>query len=286
MNGGSSQQPWSPLRAGEIIELSDDEFEDNEPGGDESDTEMADTQASVRSDDSLLTEAVREDYDPFEQWEANDDSDGSHETRSAQHEREPRILFGATMDRYILRRPGYRQYIAQVGFTWTVVDTDSEAEDPDPLVETPISPRRLAIMGGSCTPEHDAMDEDPLLPDADEDLRLSGVDDDVLSLGNISIGSIEEIVFQALQQQTTGPTHPPQLAPNPRELELDQLPPELREEIEVAAKRGKRVCFRRDVNGRSYRVRISASGQVVVRNLTEEREKCEDKNYGNFCHTK
>lgn len=97
---------------------------------------MADTQASNISDESLLTEARREDYDPYdhsEGWEENNESDGSNETGSAQIERGPGILFGATMDRYILRRPGYRQYIAQVGFTWTVVDSDSEAEDPDPL---------------------------------------------------------------------------------------------------------------------------------------------------------
>lgn len=140
-------------------------------------------------------------------------------------------------------------------------------------------------MDGSCTPEQEAGQEDPLLLDTDEELRLNGVDDDVLSLGDLSLGSLEEILFQALQHQTAGYTQPPEemakpqeVSVEPQKVELDQLPSELRGEVEAAAKKGKRLCFRRDVNGRCYRVRVSAAGQVSMRCLPEEREKCEDQN--------
>ncbi|XP_046812681.1 uncharacterized protein LOC124421466 isoform X2 [Lucilia cuprina] len=116
-----------------------------------------------------------------------------------------------------------------------------------------------------------------LLPTDGDELRLSGFEEDALSLGDISLGSLEEAFHQAMAQPNGSPVTPPRTSPSPPvsaepdfPLEVDgeqQLPAEIMIEIAAAVEKRKKVCFRRDVGGKSYRIRVSASGNVTVRCL-------------------
>lgn len=238
MDPGQEEQ----LRNGDVIVISDDDATHEE------------LSASQASGGSLLTEAEGEWWEPEEQLSS------SQATERSQSDQEPRIWVEASLDRYILRRRKYRQYIAQIGITWTVEETDEEGEDPDPLVEFPVSPKRLAIMDGCVSPPR-AGERDPLSVD-EEDLRLSGVDEDVLSLGEISLGSLEEIIHRVLQDEVVREEAHPEV-----EQPAQEVPAEIEAEIQEAVKKGRKVCFRRDVGEVSYRIKITAAGRVTVRAL-------------------
>ncbi|KNC22946.1 hypothetical protein FF38_03153 [Lucilia cuprina] len=226
------------LRHGDIITISDDESILQDP----TEEDMPSSQVTVRSEMSLLTEAETGGYDPDEQLSCSQTTE---------------VWMEARIDRYIRRRPKYRQYIAQLCVTWTVEASDSEGEDPDPLVEFPVSPKRMALMDGCASPPREEEAQDPLLPTDGDELLLSGFEEDALSLGDI------------ITPPRTSPSPPVSAEPDfPLEVDGEQqLPAEIMIEIAAAVEKRKKVCFRRDVGEKSYRIRVSASGNVTVRCL-------------------
>ncbi|GBP04125.1 hypothetical protein EVAR_73518_1 [Eumeta japonica] len=80
----------------------------------------------------------REWFDPYDRAPDSEDENmttSSQTTERSEREESPRVLFEGRLDRYIRRRWNYTQYIAQIGVTWTLIESDSEGGGPA-LVES------------------------------------------------------------------------------------------------------------------------------------------------------